>query len=361
MAYLAGAVAAACLGFILLQSTKSAVPYPLYDQQLGAAERMEDAEKILKNALLLQGISIETDLDPNETGLIGPEWTILTTTLGDLEAKRSSLNPNFAALMVRFFHEAGLKAGDFIAVGASGSFPGLTIATLCAAEEMGLNTLTIASFGASMYGATRPEFTTPRMIQILSDAAIIPNSLLAVSPGADGDYGENPLFEDSRAIIAGLAAETGVEFIDFGPTNLEASISRRLQLFDEASDGGKIACFVNIGGASPNSGTSPYTLDFPQGLVLSPPRIPLSANRGLVYEYAARGVPVINLLNIRSLAAQNGLPYDPIPLPRPGEGDVYKTVRYNKPLAIATLAVAIGLLALAVLRRGKSGKEAKSS
>jgi len=257
--YLAGALAAACLGFVLLQATKTAVPYPLYETQLAAARLVAEAESILQNALVSENIPIERELDPNSTGLIGPEWTALTTTLGDLEAKRSTLNPNFAALMVRYFHEAGLEKGDLIAVGASGSFPGMTIATLCAAREMGLEALTIASFGSSMYGATRPEFTTPKMIRILSDASMIPYSLIAVSPGADGDHGENPLFEDSRAIIAVLAAETGVEFIDFTPPDLEASIARRLELFEEASAGKKIECFVNIGGASSNSGASSYT------------------------------------------------------------------------------------------------------
>ncbi|HWR12264.1 MAG TPA: poly-gamma-glutamate system protein [Rectinemataceae bacterium] len=351
MGYLAAALAAACLGFVLLQATKTAVPYPFHEIQLGAARRMAEAESLLKKKLVSENIPIETELDPNSTGLIGPEWTALTTTLGDLEAKRSTLNPNFAAAMVSYFHEAGLEEGDLIAVGASGSFPGLTIATLCAAREMGLKALTIASFGSSMYGATRPEFTTPAMIRVLADASIIPYSLIAVSPGADRDHGENPLFEDSREIIASLAAETGVEFIDFTPPDLEASIARRLRLFEQASAGEKIACFVNVGGASPNNGTSSYTLDFPQGLVTSPPRIPMSADRGLIYEFASRGIPVINLLNVRFLAAGSGLPYDPIPLPSPGEGDVYKEIRYNKLLIAATLAVSIGLLIVAALKK----------
>ena len=338
----------ACVGFALLQSTKTAAPYPLRDIQLRASARMETAEKMLKRTLEAEGIPIERELDPNGTGLIGPEWTALTTTLGTLEAKRSVLNPNFAALMVRYFHEAGLKSGDTIAVGASGSFPGLAIATLCAAEEMGLRALTIASFGSSMYGATRPEFTIPKMMRILVQASIIPDSLLAVSPGSDQDYGQNALFEDSRNIIARLAKETGVEFIDYDPPNLEASIARRLRLFEEKAGGNRIKCFVNIGGASPNNGASAYTLDFPQGLVMNPPRIPASADRGLVYEYASQGVPVINLLNVKLLADENGLPYDPIPLPAVGEGAVYRDIRYNKFIIFCTLILSIGVLALGI-------------
>ena len=111
----------------------------------------------------------------------------------------------------------------------------------------------------------------------------------------------------------------GVDYND-----IEKSIARRLELFGEDVD-----CFVNVGGASANSGTSAYTLDFPNGLVLDPPKIPTTANRGLMYEYAARGVPVINMLNVRQLAADNGLPYDPVPLTHPGEGGVYCYIAYR--------------------------------
>ena len=353
MGYITAAFLITCIGFLLLQATKESSWYPLHEVQLRAASRMERAETLLKEALVSEGIPIETELDPNMTGLIGPEWTALTTTLGNLEAKRSTLNPNFAALMVRYFHEAGLKAGDLVAVGASGSFPGLAIATLCAAREMGLQALTIASFGSSMYGATRPEFTLPKMLRILSDASIVPFSLLAVSPGSDQDFGQNAMYDNSRSIIKDLAKEAGVEFIDFDPPDLEASIARRLQLFKTRADGGKIKCFVNIGGASPNSGTSSYTLDFPQGLVLNPPRIPASADRGLIYEFASQAIPVINLLNIRLLADRNGLPYDPVPLPRAGEGGVYRDLRYNRLLIVLVLVLSVGLLVLAAVKSRK--------
>lgn len=348
--YLLAALAAALAGFALLLATKSAGPYPAYDTQLRAARRMALAESVLKTALVGEGIGIEADLDPNSTGLIGPEWTALTTTLGNLEAKRSTLNPNFAALLVRWFHEAGLRPGDTVAIGASGSFPGLVIATLCAAEEMGLAPIAIASFGSSMYGATRPEFTVPRMMRILSDSGIVRESLIAVSPGGDQDHGESALYDDARATIAELARASGVEYIDCDPPDIAESIARRLRLYDEGAQGGRIKCFVNIGGASPNSGTSAYTLQFPQGLVLKPPRIPSSADRGLVYEFASRGIPVINLLNVRLLAGRNGLPYDPIPLPRAGDGDVYMIVRYRAFIVFVTVAVSIGLLAMGTLR-----------
>ena len=249
---------------------------------------------------------------------------------------------------MRYFEEAGLEKGDTVAVGTSGSFPGLFIATLCAATELELDTKVIASFGSSMYGATRLELNVCRMLRILRENGVIDYELLAVSPGGNNDYGESALWPDSRDTIAALAAEEGVEYIDYN--DIEKSIARRLELFGEDVD-----CFVNVGGASANSGTSAYTLDFPNGLVLDPPKIPTTANRGLMYEYAARGVPVINMLNVRQLAADNGLPYDPVPLTHPGEGGVYYYIAYR--LWIPALAAALMIAALAVGRARFERKE----
>ena len=102
---------------------------------------------------------------------------------------------------------------------------------------------------------------------------------------------------------------------------IPASIQRRLAIYGDDVD-----CFVNVGGASANMGTSPYTLTFPNGLVLDPPAIPANEDRGLTFEYAARHIPVVHLLNVRGLAEENGLPFDPVPLTRPGETDVYYTL-----------------------------------
>lgn len=338
--YLALALVIGLTGFSATWLTRHLEPAACADVQRAAAERMQRGEEILKDVVVREGITIE-DIDLNQTGLIGPEWTPLTTTPGIEEAKRTALDPNFAALLVRYFEEAGLEKGDTVAVGTSGSFPGLFIATLCAATELELDTKVIASFGSSMYGATRLELNVCRMLRILRENGVIDYELLAVSPGGNNDYGESALWPDSRDTIAALAAEEGVEYIDYN--DIEKSIARRLELFGEDVD-----CFVNVGGASANSGTSAYTLDFPNGLVLDPPKIPTTANRGLMYEYAARGVPVINMLNVRQLAADNGLPYDPVPLTHPGEGGVYYYIAYR--LWIPALAAALMIAALVVGR-----------
>ena len=124
-----------------------------YDRQVRAAEIMHNCALAIAEERTARGIHIDPELDPNGTGLIGAEFTAITTTLGVLEAKRTTTNPAFAALMVRYFREARLQPGDVVAVGASGSFPALILATLAACKALDLQPAVIYSVGASMYGA----------------------------------------------------------------------------------------------------------------------------------------------------------------------------------------------------------------
>ena len=111
------------------------------------------------------------------------------------------------------------------------------------------------------------------------------------------------------------------------------------------------------GGATANYGNTAASLDFPNGLVMQPTVMSAHPERGLIFEYAAMGVPVINLLDARGLAIRNGLPVDPIPLPRPGEGGVYFTQAHSRPAAAAALLASASavLTAAGALRRGRRG------
>ena len=109
------------------------------------------------------------------------------------------------------------------------------------------------------------------------------------------------------------ARRSGLPLIE-GAT-LADRIRRRLQIFDAAADGKPIRCFVNIGGATANYGDTEASLEVPNGLVLKLPSLPSSPSRGLLFEFAARGVPVVHLLYVKGLARENGLPFDPVPFP----------------------------------------------
>ena len=65
--------------------------------------------------------------------------------------------------------------------------------------------------------------------------------------------------------------------------------------------------------------------------VLHPLRSPqLDESSGLVQRYLAQGVPVINLLNIKKLTADYGLPFDPADWPEEGMSAVYFHMQYPK-------------------------------
>jgi len=156
--YLFWALIILLVGLLIIEQTKFTAKITYYDEQIQAAEIMKSSLEVIKEERLKRNIPVDVKLDTNQTGIIGGEYTRLTTTLGNLAAKRTSTNPAFAALLVKYFKEANLKKGDVIAIGASGSFPALIVATLSAAKVLELDPLLIYSIGSSEYGANIPEF-----------------------------------------------------------------------------------------------------------------------------------------------------------------------------------------------------------
>lgn len=315
------------LGLLYIELNAKHIKYSHFQKQEKAANLMKKNLNKIKLTRLEKGIDINNNLDPNQTGIIGDEITKITTTQGNLEAKRTAINPDFAALMIKYFNQIGLKEGDYIAIGASGSFPSLIVAVLSAAKVMELNPLLIYSFGSSMYGANIPEFTFIDMLNNLEE--FLPYSPIAVSLGGENDQAKYMIFDDSQDILLNLAKETKTNFIY--ENNLADSIKKRMELYKKYSQPKNIKTFINIGGAASNFGAlTNSSLSYPNGLVLNPPQlIPNNDKRGLIYEYSVRGIPVIHLLNIRDLAVKNGLKIDPKPLPEIGESKVYYEVKYN--------------------------------
>ena len=320
---------------------------------------MERIEAFIKESITEKCISLEAK-DLNETGLIGPDFTPLTSTMGEEGAKRSSLNPEFAALMVRYFHDAGLEKGDTVAIGSSGSFPGFLIATLAATEELGLNAKVIASLGSSMYGATRVEYNLFSILEDIERSGEAEFELLGVSCGGEGDRGggamEGFLYEGSAIlsyeITKAEAERTGAYFIH------EDSISQSIEVRRELY-GDDVEIFVNIGGASPNLGTGSYSLDFPPGLVMGGIRIPEGKERGLIFEYLEEGIPVVNLLSVKKICQENSIVFDPVPLPSSSSSSVYSTISYNKWIVAITLL--LGALTVIAARRHRKSPTSSSS
>lgn len=287
-----------------------------------AARLMERSLASIRHLRRSRGLAIDRVTDPNGSGIIGDEFTPLTTSLGEVEAKRTSANPAFAAVIVGYFRRAALERGDVVAIGASGSFPGLILATLCAARVLDLQPVVIYSIGASMYGANLPGFTFVNMLDQLRGDGLLPYSLAAVSPGGDGDTGGGVLFDETGATLWAETRQSRLPIVQ--GASLADRIEERLRIYDAARGARPIRCFVNIGGSSASFGDTEASLSLPNGLFTRVQAIPASPTRGLVFEFAARGIPVVHLLNVRGLARDNRLPFDQVPLPPVGGGDTFR-------------------------------------
>ena len=332
----------AIIGTILVQGTALKQEHPVHTEQLLAAELMQESLKVIKEARLGRDIPIDRELDPNETGLIGREFTEITTSLGNIEAKRTSTNPSFAALLVRLFHQADLKEGATVAIGASGSFPGLIVATLAACRAMGLEPLLFYSVGSSMYGANIAEFSFIEMLEVLRNRDVLPYTIQAVSLGSDNDRGDGMFLPESQAIMMQMAHSAGAPLIF--PANNSESIQQRLAMYLEYNKQRVPDIFVNIGGAVPNVGNTNASLKIPSGLVERVPVRTKDPERGLIFEYLERSVPVIHLLNIRDLALKSGIAIDPIPFPPIGSEGVYFVTVRNRWLIWGSMVAVFGVL-----------------
>ena len=283
------------------------------DEMLEAARIMSKAVALVGNHFDRTGIPIDETVDPNHTGLVGPEHSELATTLGQLEAKRTTTNPNMAGLVVHLLREAGVTAGDCVAVGCSASFPGLMVATLAATRAMDVRPIVILSLGASSFGGTRVDFNLLDIYELLLRGGISAFPPAAASLGGEQDIAAE-LEESVRQRLIGQIRESGITFV-YEP-DLQKNVSRRMQIYRESSGSSGISAFVNIGGSHVNLGTSELALALKPGLNTRL-EIPAKPERGVIFEMAARGIPCIHLLFIRGLAMKYGLPWDPVPLPAP--------------------------------------------
>ena len=161
LARLAAAAVLSVAAWLAVEFATHRPIHPRYAEMLAAARTMQAASRVLvaeKEARgLLQGRGADHAADPNRTGMIGPEYTAITTTLGDLAAKRTTTNPDFAAALVRIIATLDLARGAPVVIVLSGSFVGGNIAAIAAAEALGLRPVVVASLSASMWGANDPD------------------------------------------------------------------------------------------------------------------------------------------------------------------------------------------------------------
>ena len=291
--------ALASLAFLML-CRQTVVPFPGSD-----LDRKRYAVALVQKAQMILG-----------SRLLGPEYSPITTTLAPLEAKRLSLHPDFAAVAVELLTDAGLRAGDAVAVNLSGSFPGLNVAVLAAVQAIGARPTIVSSVGASTWGATDPDHTWLDMERALVEAGIWPWLSSAASLGGVGDRGGG-LAEAGIVLARTAIKRAGIRAIEAG--SLDEAIAQRAEIFKEAT--GKLpAALVNVGGSHVFFGSKGHRAPPPQGLSRGY-RSSVAAGSGLPAVFRNSGRPVIHFLNIRKMSAEYGIgPDSPV-----GRSKVFST------------------------------------
>lgn len=197
-------------------------------QKLEAAKRAELAFRTIRDERASRGLAIDPVLDPARTGVIGALGTEVTTSTGNLASKRTSANPNLAAIVVDYFRRLDLERGDLVAVGCSGSFPGVNVAVLAAAEVMGLEPLVISSTTSSDFGANLPSFMWLDMEQLLESRHVFGVRSLAASVGGVEDQAIG-LTPAGQALAHQAIERSGVPRLD--PKSFDESITLRMAGF----------------------------------------------------------------------------------------------------------------------------------
>ncbi len=336
--------------FLFLKIVPPREARALKEEMLTASRIMSEASALLRECREEIGLVLDPDTDINRTGLIGIESSPLTTSLGNLKAKRTTANPNFAGLIVYLLKEAGVKSGDAIAVGASGSFPGLIVAALSAAKAMDVEALVIASLGSSQWGANHPRFHWLCMHRCLWEKGLFLRLPIALSLGGSQDRGgEMP--EEGFVILERDMLESGIPTIQ--ESRLVENVEAKMRLYFREAGEKKVKAFVNVGGSWSNLGIDSEVLRVEPGLTKIT-RFPPQEKRGVLFQMAAQGIPAIHLLFVKGLAQRYGLEWDPTPLPQPGEGELYvKVVENQKSFLIISLAYLFIFLVCLIFIRAK--------
>ncbi|MFG0266406.1 MAG: poly-gamma-glutamate system protein [Rhodopirellula sp. JB055] len=310
----------------------------LKDRMLEASGRANTAFDAIHTKRLELGHPLLDAQDPADTGMVGPSMSVVTTLPGHLTAKQTSINPNFAAVAMRLLVDAGVRPGDRIAIGCTGSFPALNIAVYSAAESLGVRPTIISSAASSQFGANSPDMMWPDMEKLLVDDGILSYRSLEISRGGFRDRAAG-MSDHTRAILDAAIERSGVPMMD--SVDDADAIERRMLAYSKAAEDETYAAYINVGGGDASVGGTEGNNSIGEGLIRpkqlatiqkkasSPEAVDCVATR-----FLASGVPVINMINVVALANQYGLPIASTTKVEVGHGTVYTIIDPRRVLAL---------------------------
>lgn len=340
-AALVGLACVAVAGYAVAERSVRPVHTEAYRMKVEALRLMQRAEKAIAETKRERGIAIDTRNDPAQTGVVGPQFTLITTDRGSQSAKALAAHANFAAAVTQMLLEAGVRDSDLVAVGMTGSLPGFNLAVYSACRAIGAEPIAVASVGASMFGATDPGMTWLDMEEVCAAKGLWPFHSVAASLGGGGDVGRG-LSPSGRQMLADAIERHHA--IPMDQATVFEAVKARVVLYDSiaAARGRPIKLYVNVGGGIASLGGSQNGHLIPPGLTHHLKRKSYP-NHGVINVFADRGLPVVHLLHVEKLARLYDITDDSGETVKPGRGLLFIRYRYN-----LWIVSAVGLLVLAL-------------
>lgn len=306
-----------------------------YQAMWDSAQRAAKAMEVIRQARA-EADAIQEEVDPAGSGLIGRVMTEVTSDPGFLSAKQTSVNPNWAAVVLKMLKQAGVRPGDTVAIGYSGSFPALNICVSAAVETLQLKPVIISSVAASQWGANDPEFLWLDMERLLTEQGVLAHRSVAASLGGFNDIAVG-MSKRGRELLEEATERNEVPRIQ--AANAAESIDERMRIYREGAAGEPIKAYINVGGGTTSVGGPAGKRTFREGLNLRRP--PGKLADSIMLRFVEAGVPVIHLVRIEQLAEKYGLPTTPQTFIKPGNGAVFQQRGYSRWLAGAVLLVIV--------------------
>lgn len=294
--------------------------HPAYKLMLEAAQRQQAAQREIYLVKRTMGV-YHPDSDFNRTGMLGDEYTLVTTTVGVLSAKRSATSPDFAAYVVRMLVDHDVRSGDTVLVNMTGSFPALNVAVCAALDVLNIPSLRFTSLGASSHGANQLELTWIDMEDVLVREGLLEQRSDYVTLGGMEDVMTGI---DPQAVtdMEGRCARLGYRLINTG--SLHGQIARRWEIYRSAR---RFALLINVGGNHALLGPDLVGRELPGGWI-DPATDDWKTEEtksaeGILFDFLNNGVPVLNLIHVADIAEKHDIPFDPSPLPLVGTSPIY--------------------------------------
>jgi poly-gamma-glutamate system protein len=332
--------------FYIAQTSYKQTQADYYVEKLQAAQKMNDYMQVLKEAYQTAGNNFDLLDDPMQTGLIGPKISTITSSKALLSEKQTALDPNLAAIFVQLLKDAHVKEGNYVAVGVTGSNPGMNLALYAAMSVLKVKPVIMTSLSSSMYGANHPNFTWLDMEKTLKDKGMIDFVSSYASLGGKDDLAIG-LSETGIADLSKAIERNQVKLIK--GTDLEDNIQLHMKGYKELLPQGKrYHLFVNVGAGLVNIGSGVNAKLVKEGInkKLAEKNFAVS---GVMMLFAKKNIPVLHELRILRLAQTYGLQISPEKMPKVGEGKIFGSKVHNSMVSLICLLVLMAAIITVIM------------